>query len=187
MTPDRCRCTSTNAVAVQHGRRGRAPAETRRQRRELVSPEFLAFQVKTEHADVAEVAIDSFAVRHRRLRRIAALEVNRRLRLPFVDLPSPSEPCRCASRGTTPSIGGPHRAAVGRSPPKYSPFFGDSACARVDDRREKDSVAPHHRRRPAASRNVLSSKRRSPSPTSARATLSPPPRRGHRPRETAAS
>ena len=43
---------------------------------------------------------------------------------------------------------------LGRSPPKYSPFLGFFGLARVHAGRQKDAVAPHDRRRPAAAGDV---------------------------------
>ena len=140
-------------VAIQHRRCGGPPTESSRLRLDGVLPDFLTIKVKAKHADIAEVGIDSLSIRDRRLRGIAALQVNWSLWPPFMDLPLPTNFASLQVETVDlPLMHGIWRLrSIAAEIESLLRLFG---LTRIDDRRQEDAVAPNNRRRPASPRNV---------------------------------
>src|SRR5688572_33443679 len=110
-------------------------------RLDRLTPNFGPVEIEAEDSDVAEVTIDPLTVGDRRLGSIAALQVNRRLRLLLVNQPLPAD----FSRFQIKTKNLPLMHGVGRLrsiTTEIQSFLRRFGLAGVDHSRQKDVVPP---------------------------------------------
>src|SRR5688572_23900501 len=120
---------------------------------ELLPPDLLAIQVETKNPDVAEVTEDVRSIGDRRLRSETVFQVNGALWPALMDLPLPHDSTALQIKAQhLPLMNGIRwcRAVAA----KIESLLRLFRCRRVHDGGQKNSLAPHDRRRPAASGQI---------------------------------
>ncbi len=122
-------------------------------RRELSGPLWLAVHVKDEDSQVAEVTVDPFPIGYRGLGSVAVLDVDGGLRPALVHLTLPEDlPTLKIQAVDLPVMDGLRKP--GPVAPEIEPLLGLLRHSFISHGGEKDTLAPHHRTRPPATRQI---------------------------------
>ena len=134
---------------VKHRRRRKSPAIARLHRRPFLFPKLLASHVIAEQTVIAKIRIHAFAVGNGRLGGIAVLDVNTPARLARERRAFPQHLARPEVKAKHLPMMHPCRWLITVAA-KVQPLLRHPLFAVSRDGRHKHTLAPHHRRGPAA-------------------------------------